>query len=326
MNRSIRWDYKTALVLAVLVMMIAKPGGQFAVADGVRFGPGDKIGALLEQPAETYTFIVRAETGRVDAVAAMLKSDGPNELTLIDGWAVDLPVSRAHALSQQPDVRQVWYLHPDEVTIHVNMIQMLGDSVYARQGPGVVNLSIGPPITSYSREPDPYHPIHVATLRAAEAGHILVVAAGNSGRSDGAHDGFINPWCLPKWVICVGATDGEGKRLWDRSSRGLPDHPDTWPDVVAPGVNRIVSRAGISEPKSPRQKQRDESNAEFRRLVPQEEWDSYTVVTGTSFAAPDVTWAASQILHFLSKSAEKRRGEIMDMLAGEPHELLTFPK
>lgn len=91
LNKLIWRDYRAALLLAVLVMMTTKPRGQFAVADGVRFGSGNKIGALLEQPSSIYTFIVRAETGRVGAVAATLKPDGPNELTLIDGWAVDLP-------------------------------------------------------------------------------------------------------------------------------------------------------------------------------------------------------------------------------------------
>ena len=283
------------LFIAMAALFVA----QSSIADVPRFGPIDKVASLLNQPNDVYTFIVRAEADKLRDVADQLQIDGRVDLPLIDGWALELPVSRAHSLSQRSDVRQVWYLRPDEAPIYISVIENLSNTVRNDRGPIVVNLSIGPPASSYSRTPDPYHPVHLATRRAAEAGIILVIAAGNFGRKDGKADGLINPWCLPEWVICVGAARRDGNGLWDQSSRGLPDDPDTWPDFVAPGTDQIVSRGADRTPKTWLERRRDESNPVFRESVPREEWDTYTIVSGTSFAAPHVAYSAGHILRYM---------------------------
>ena len=289
------------LVIVLVFVLSVQPVN----ADGTGFGPSEKTTALLKQPNNVYTFILRAEAGRTEAVAGMLEKDDPTELTLINGWAADLSVGRARNLSLNPDIRQVWYLHPNEAKIYVATIKALQYAVFESNGPMTANISMGPPVDRYTRKQDSDDPFHVATLRAAEAGVIPIIAAGNAGSSNGKNDGLINPWCLPVWVICVGASDIRGEHLWAQSSRGLRDDPETWPDVVAHGINTIGLWQS-DKPKPPSRQKSDESNPVFVQSVPKEEWGKFTIRTGTSYAAPIVSRAASQIIYFMLELIERR--------------------
>src|SRR5581483_92141 len=110
----------------------------------------------------------------------------------------------------------------------------------------VINLSLGRPVyESYTLDP-----LCQAVEQAWQAGIVVVVAAGNSGRDDSQHTAGFATVDAPgndPYVITVGATRtfGSGNRVDDAiasySSKGptLLDHI-VKPDVVAPG-NRIIS-------------------------------------------------------------------------------------
>lgn len=263
-------------------------------------GPPDKILALRAQADRRYPFIVRF----VDPIATAspiqgLDPTGPNvtALGLINGIAVTLEVSRAFELAEQPGVVQVWYLHPELAPLYIRTIQALDYNVRTLPLPSLVNLSIGPMTKFWASEPYKDEPMHAATQAAAEAGLIPVIAIGNNPRAE-AMPGWINPWCWPEWVICVGAYDPANNGVADFSARGAPDRPDSWPDVVADGID-VIGPYPANKAKSAQRKRYDEANARFRELIPREKWDVYTLESGTSQATALVSAAAAQILHFL---------------------------
>src|SRR5262249_26552608 len=109
----------------------------------------------------------------------------------------------------------------------------------------VINLSLGHPVT----EPAATDPLCEAVADAVKAGLVVVVAAGNAGKSDDGHmilDGITSPGNSPL-ALTVGAlnTFGTARRSDDAvttySSRG-PTRFDlaVKPDVAAPG-NKIIS-------------------------------------------------------------------------------------
>jgi serine protease AprX len=119
-----------------------------------------------------------------------------------------------------------------------------------RYGIRVINLSLGHPVA----EPAATDPLCRAVERAVRAGLVVVVSAGNYGRTPAGQyvlGGITSPGNSPH-AITVGATDtrGTSKRSDDRvaafSSRG-PTAFDlaVKPDVVAPG-SRVVSLEAYS--------------------------------------------------------------------------------
>src|SRR4029077_2404910 len=109
----------------------------------------------------------------------------------------------------------------------------------------VMNLSLGHPVT----EPSATDPLCVAVADAVNHGIVVVVAAGNSGKSDDGHmvlGGITSPGNSPL-ALTVGAlnTWGTVKRSDDSvttySSRGPTKFEQVVkPDVAAPG-NKIIS-------------------------------------------------------------------------------------
>ncbi len=267
---------------------------------GARLGPPDKRDALLARPGQVFRFIVTPEPGASPALAPVIAATGgAAPLPLLGGWAVETEVRIAAGLADLPGVAGVWYLHPDLADVYVGIIGALGRlTLPDRPKPAVANISLGPPARLMPMRIWPDEPMSRATENAARQGVVPVLAVGNFGAPDGTRDGWVNPWSLPEWVISVGAGSEDGRTLWDRSSRGDPADPETWPDVIAHGVDSIGAwPTGVE--KSAARRARDESHPVFLARVPPEQRGLYTIDTGTSFAAPVVTGAASQIAHFV---------------------------
>ncbi len=274
-----------------------------AAATSSTLGPPDKVEALRAQRDQRYPFIVRFTDGAASAARVLGVDPAATdvvELPSIDGVAATLNVGVALDLSERAGVAQVWYLHPDLAPLYVRSIQALNHSARTLPLPSVANLSIGPEPRFWTPEPFEDEPMHAATRVSAEAGLVPVVAVGNNPRAE-SMPGWINPWSWPRWVISVGAYDGERQRVADFSARGAPDRPETWPDVVAQGVD-VVGTYPTGLAKSASRRQRDEESPLFRRTVPRAKWDIYTLESGTSQAAATVSGAAAQIMHFVKET------------------------
>ena len=149
----------------------------------------------------------------------------------LDHRLLDLP-GVAYVLIPQPiggSSTGIWY---------VNLLSAW-DYVIARSADfeGVaVNLSLGPPPSTF----DPNEPMNRATRVAHERGIIVIAAAGNRGEEG---NNTMTPWAAADWVISVGATDINGRRVESYSSRGVPGHPTMHPTVVAAGMQEPPSEA-----------------------------------------------------------------------------------
>jgi serine protease AprX len=135
---------------------------------------------------------------------------------------------------------------------------------------------------------DPNNPVNVATKLLTDRGVSVVFSAGN----DGPGMDTLNPYAMAPWVIGVGATDERG-RLANFSSRGSFAKMSR-PSLVAPGVNVVGPRAtgvdlngllnlGLGG---------DLSRLNLLSLDPL----FYTVGSGTSFSAPQVTGTIALML------------------------------
>jgi serine protease AprX len=133
---------------------------------------------------------------------------------------------------------------------------------------------------------DPHDPVNVATKMLTDRGVSVVFSAGNNGPGQDT----LNPYAMAPWVISVGATDERG-RLASFSSRGS-FAKSNGPTLVAPGVNVISLRAtsvglegllglGLRGDLS---------------LLSVQDMLSYTVGSGTSFSAPQVTGTIALML------------------------------
>jgi serine protease AprX len=133
---------------------------------------------------------------------------------------------------------------------------------------------------------DPNDPVSVATRMLTDRGVSVVFSAGNNGPGMDT----LNPYAMAPWVVSVGATDEEGQ-LADFSSRGSFTKL-SGPSLVAPGVNVVSLRAtgvdvngllnlGLG--------------GDLSRLSAQDILN-YTVGSGTSFSAPQVTGTIALML------------------------------
>jgi serine protease AprX len=152
----------------------------------------------------------------------------------------------------------------------------------------VVNNSWGDGTVPY----DPNDVLNRATKAVHDAGITVVMAAGNDG-SYGA--GRISRYCIPDWVVCVGASTKTGA-LADLSSRGDPADATWWPDVLAPGMYVASARASTglySDSNSAPVDLTDPANPSVMRT---DYWARYMVLSGTSMAAPHIAGVASLLL------------------------------
>lgn len=296
---------------------------------GGSFGPRDVLDTLKTRPEQRYPFIVRFDDDLVESARkAGLDPAAPevDALQLINGVSATIPVARALELSESAGVAQVWYLHPELAPLYVRTIKALQYNVETLPLPSLVNLSIGPEPRFWTETPYPEEPFHAATKAAAEAGLIPVIAIGNLDRAE-RRAGWINPWCWPEWVICVGAYDPAAGAVAAFSARGAPDRPESWPDVVADGVD-VIGPYPTHLTKSAERKRRDEANPRFRELIAPDKWDIYTLESGTSQATALVSGAAAQVLHFLkgmlAERAELATGAPLFSLTAPPDRITTY--
>lgn len=140
---------------------------------------------------------------------------------------------------------------------------------------------------SWGREKEETHfdeddPVIRASNALVESGLVVVFSAGNRGRDGGA---TLTPEAMNPNVITVGAASGTG-RVEGYSSRGPAIDGDgnalawTKPDLMAPGTAVVSTRAGALAASDARS----------------DEERYYTVMNGTSMAAPQVAAAAALVL------------------------------
>ena len=144
---------------------------------------------------------------------------------------------------------------------------------------------------------DPLDPVSISTYEAYKKGIVNVFAAGNEGPGENT----LNPYSAAPWVISVAAgckfgispdptnsavycADGRGSILADFSSRGISGDPDVHPDVTAPGVNIVSTRAALGAVLNGLDAPADalDCNISLQHVA------YYTCAGGTSMAAPHV--------------------------------------
>ena len=152
---------------------------------------------------------------------------------------VEIQAGLIKDLIADSQIRKIWHIDPRIFDPYFNILKNVDHvlSTYAGTAvlPAVANMSLGPPIDSSGAcEFNEREPINIATRKLFDAGIVVVVVAGNSGRLG---NNTLNPWSVAPWVIGVGAATKDGKKLADFSSRGIPGHELYKPTVVARGVD-----------------------------------------------------------------------------------------
>jgi serine protease AprX len=150
---------------------------------------------------------------------------------------------------------------------------------------------------------DPKDPINKATKKVHNRGITVVFAAGN----DGPNQNTLNPYSVAPWVIGVAAgckdlpdptnsaihcadQTGQGRAavLADFSSRGIPGDPMYHPDITAPGVHIVSTRASTGTVLNVLDANHD-LNLTSTCALSVANAPYYTCASGTSMATPHVT-------------------------------------
>lgn len=145
----------------------------------------------------------------------------------------------------------------------------------------------------------PTSPIAVATRATYDAGITVVFAAGNSGPAQNT----MNPHSVAPWVISVAAacklTDDANATNWRSrcrdatgrapvlasfSSRGIPGDTLYHPDILAPGVRIVSTRALTGFAINGSAILSDALSC----AIATEHLDNYTCISGTSMASPHI--------------------------------------
>ena len=156
---------------------------------------------------------------------------------------------------------------------------------------------------------DPKDPINEATKKVTSRGITVVFAAGNAGPGQNT----LNPYSVAPWVISVAAgckvgvtdptnseahcmlddgsnplvpTNNEPRAhvLADFSSRGVPEDPLYHPDITAPGVHIVSTRASTGTVLNG-----DDANHDVRICqISVLKMPFYTCASGTSMASPHI--------------------------------------
>jgi len=156
---------------------------------------------------------------------------------------------------------------------------------------------------------DPHDPINEASKKVSSRGITVVFAAGNEGPGENT----LNPYSVAPWVIGVAAgckvgvtdptnsqsgcmrddgsnplapTDNEPRDhvLADFSSRGVPGDPLYHPDITAPGVRIVSTRASTGTVMNGLDVNRDARLCNITLLNE----PFYTCASGTSMASPHI--------------------------------------
>lgn len=309
-------------ILFLLFALVSETKAQVSEECQHKLGPPTAAKLLGGRPDAVRAFIIRGANDALGDAHSKAANNGilpkPLTLTSVNGLALSLRTSDALSLCQRVDVQQIWHLNRDLALIYVRVIQGIEYAVHTIPAPGVINLSLGPPADLMPIEGYDDEPMNAATYYAASRGFIPVVAIGNYF-SNQRLAGVVNPWCRPDWVICVGAGNEDGTSVWSNSARGNPVDPKTWPDVIAEGID-VISLWPSSKPKPKRRSQRDMANERFRKSVPDDKRDLYTLESGTSMAVPQVVRAVTQILHFTNSLVDEGGHQL-----GDPLFEVSFP-
>lgn len=158
---------------------------------------------------------------------------------------------------------------------------------------------------SWGSSPAKFNPnsaINIATREAHDAGVTVVFAGGN----DGPAENTMNPRAIAPWVIAVAAGcklgvdptgsrahcvegDGRDSILAYFSSRGIPGDTLYTPDITAPGVHIVSARATMGIQVWANALTHDARIC----AIATEHVTSYTCISGTSMATPNVTGIAA---------------------------------
>ncbi len=150
---------------------------------------------------------------------------------------------------------------------------------------------------------DPKDPINKASKTVHDHGITVVFAAGN----DGPDQNTLNPYSVAPWVIGVAAgcklvspdptnsaihcDDPTGQNrapiLADFSSRGIPNDPMYHPDITAPGVHIVSTRASTGTVLNGSDANHD-LNLTITCAISLANEPYYTCASGTSMATPHV--------------------------------------
>src|SRR2546427_6967902 len=150
---------------------------------------------------------------------------------------------------------------------------------------------------------DPKDPINKASKKVHDKGVTVVFAAGN----DGPDQNTLNPYSVAPWVIGVAAgcklvspdptnsaihcADQTGQNrapiLADFSSRGIPNDPLYHPDITAPGVHIVSTRASTGTVLNGLDANHD-LNLTSTCAISLTNEPYYTCASGTSMATPHV--------------------------------------
>jgi serine protease AprX len=149
---------------------------------------------------------------------------------------------------------------------------------------------------------DPKDPINKASKKVHNRGITVVFAAGN----DGPGQNTLNPYSVAPWVIGVAAgckkepdptisaihcadQTGQGRAavLADFSSRGIPGDPMYHPDITAPGVHIVSTRASTGTVLNVLDANHD-LNLTSTCAISVANAPYYTCASGTSMATPHV--------------------------------------
>jgi len=273
-----------------------------------KFRPKHFAESLATDPTGERKVIIISKKNRDTEVLGLIPSlgklsrvgpPGTETLNLIHGIAIAATGNNLLTLSGSDAVESIWYIDEVMYDAYVRIIKSLEDFIQKTPASAVVNISIGPPAQLLPLAFDPEEPMNVATRIAAENNKVVIFAAGNEGPGEDT----LNPWCVAPWVICVGASSKDGTQLAPFSSRGRRTDPLYRPTVVAPGID-ILTAHPLNIPKTDAQREAEE-RTDFKRLIPPEKQPYYTVVSGTSFAAPHASRIAAQIIHFLVSLLEE---------------------
>lgn len=178
-------------------------------------------------------------------------------------------------------IRQIYFLLSRLEQLHLYIRTSIHDV-------SSINLSLAPPRSLINGRPR--RTGEMTVRRAVEAFTMgLDVPVTMSAGNDGPSGGFLNPWATGAGTIIVTAADEVGERIWPQASRPAADtYKSDWLLVAAWGVDAIAARDLRYEADLPPDPKLVERVGEARAL-------ELTTVTGTSFAAPQISDALCRL-------------------------------
>ena len=184
---------------------------------------------------------------------------------------------------------------------------------------------------------DPKDPINKASKTAHNRGITVVFAAGN----DGPNQNTLNPYSVAPWVIGVAAgcklvspdptnsaihcADQTGQNraaiLADFSSRGVPNDPLYHPDITAPGVHIVSTRASTGTVLNALDANHD-LNLTSTCAISLTNQPFYTCASGTSMATPHVVGVVALLQD--AAGGTLTPDQVATLITSNPQPLPTF--